>query len=316
MELPKFGKLDGGMLDGLKSKLGFQGREDQGYDDEYYDDGYDDYGEYGDDYADYDDGYDDYADEPPARPVYRPASSGRASASSRSSASSSANLVSIDDVRAHTQIPESLNRDPLPQRHVTSAPTRSFGRNVVDSSLPYSMTPEGSAAISAAGNNASARRSRSEGLDSLFEPSTPAANSTASAMPSAARSSAIASAVPAVSSTAGASAGASTYDPYEAYSGTGSQTSYRSVRSVTVLKPMNYGEVERVAKALKAGDAVVLALANTPQDLSKRVLDFSFGVSAALDANVECVANKVFSITRGNALTEAERMNLRSQGVL
>ena len=87
-------------------------------------------------------------------------------------------------------------------------------------------------------------------------------------------------------------------------------------RSVTVLKPASYAEVERIAKALKAGDVVVLALRNTPDNLSKRILDFSFGVSSALDASVDCVADKVFVISRGAALTDAERMSLRGQGVL
>lgn len=83
-----------------------------------------------------------------------------------------------------------------------------------------------------------------------------------------------------------------------------------------MLKPASYAEVERIAKALKAGDVVVLALRNTPDNLSKRILDFSFGVSSALDASVDCVADKVFVISRGAALTDAERMSLRGQGVL
>ena len=72
----------------------------------------------------------------------------------------------------------------------------------------------------------------------------------------------------------------------------------------------------RMRAALKAGDVVVLALRNTPDNLSKRILDFSFGVSSALDASVDCVADKVFVISRGAALTDAERMSLRGQGVL
>ena len=87
-------------------------------------------------------------------------------------------------------------------------------------------------------------------------------------------------------------------------------------RAISVLKPASYGEVERVAKILKAGAVVVLALRNTPDQLAKRILDFSFGVSSALDARVEAVADKVFAITRGAALTEAERLALRNQGVL
>jgi len=67
---------------------------------------------------------------------------------------------------------------------------------------------------------------------------------------------------------------------------------------------------------VKAGDVVVLQLRNTPDSLAKRILDFSFGVSAALDASVECPTDKVFAIARGNALTDAEKANLRGRGVL
>lgn len=74
--------------------------------------------------------------------------------------------------------------------------------------------------------------------------------------------------------------------------------------------------MERVAKQLKAGDAVVLALRNTPDNLAKRILDFSFGVASALDARVECIADKVFAVTRGPHLSEVERLALRNQGVL
>ena len=88
------------------------------------------------------------------------------------------------------------------------------------------------------------------------------------------------------------------------------------VDASTLETPEQVAEVERVAKILKAGDVVVLALRNTPDNLSKRILDFSFGVSSALDASVDCVADKVFVISRGAALTDAERMSLRGQGVL
>lgn len=86
-----------------------------------------------------------------------------------------------------------------------------------------------------------------------------------------------------------------------------------NLRSVTVLKP-KHAEAERSRRP--GGDVVVLALRNTPDNLSKRILDFSFGVSSALDASVDCVADKVFVISRGAALTDAERMSLRGQGVL
>lgn len=303
------------MFGDIKSKLGFGSKsQDQSYDDQPYDDDYG-YDDYADDYDDYgsDSEYDRYA------PVTTRAAG--------TSSSSMPRLVSIDDVRASTQVPSSLKRDPLPPRHVTSSSGSSFGRTMVDSSLPPQMTPEGTAAEAAA-----VSRRRSEGLDSLFEPTTEDARANSGASSSHARSTAAHARTASASGSAASassygSAGASdtagsagsdsqsTYDPYDSYTGT-STGSYKGRRTLTVISPMSYGEVESVSKALKAGDVAILALRNTPDDLSKRVLDFSFGVASALDASVECIGDKVFALARDGAISEVERMNLRNQGVL
>ncbi len=301
MAMPKFNKPEG-MLDSIKSKLGFSDGT-SGYD-SGYDRGRNDF----DDYDDYDD-YDDDADDAPSS-NYDPYSSvttrpargnhARVSSTTQGSGYRPAKLVSIDDVRAHTTVPDSLNRDPLPPRKVSTS--SSFGnRTMVEPafSIPAN-TPNGRAA-------AAANQERSESLNALF--STTAAevgNSEAvTAAPAAAAATATAKPKPTASS----------FDPYKAYEGTATGT-HSPTRSVTVIKPVSYGEVEKVAKALKAGDAVVLALKATPDELAKRVLDFSFGVSSALDASVDCIADKVFVIARGAALSESERASLRSQGVL
>ena len=78
----------------------------------------------------------------------------------------------------------------------------------------------------------------------------------------------------------------------------------------------DYGEVEAVSRALKAGDAVVLSLKRTDNQLSKRVLDFSFGVASALDASVDCIADQVFALTRGRTLADSELADLRAKGVV
>ena len=304
MELPKF-KTDGGVLDGIKSKLGFSdaqpsraAADDGYYDDEYADDFDDEYGEGYDEFAEYGPDYDrtrtgtryDAPDAVTTRP---------ARTSSRSSRTDSGfpRLVSIDDVRAHTRVPDSLNRDPLPARRVTSPSgtllRRGGDRTVVDATAPAPSSPAYVAAETAARE---AEQSRSEGLDSLFSSTTPAREASPA-------------------SGSGSDAARSSFDPYEAYAGSGT-TAHDPSRSLTVLMPNAYGDVERVAKILKAGDAVVLSLRTTPDQLSKRVLDFSFGVASALDARVECIADKVFSITRDTALTDAERTALRSKGVL
>lgn len=299
------------MLGDIKSKLGFGSKDKADEYDEYYADEYDDYA---DDYADgYDDGYADDAydgyDASSSRSSRYDSHASSASRDSRSAVSSRAEvrsprLVSIEDVRASTRA-GNVDRDS--SSRYSSGSSFSSGsssyrgnRTMVDSSLPPQMTPEGTAAQAAA---ASGRRV-SEGLDSLFSPTT--------GETSYARADSVA---PSHSPSASPVFSRSAYDPFDSYSGA-SSASYSATRSVVVLKPMSYAEVERVSKSLKAGDAVVLCLGSAPDSLAKRVLDFSFGVASALDASVECIADKVFAVTRGKDLTETERADLRGQGVL
>lgn len=302
-----------GILDGIKSKLGFANSSKDRYDDEYYDD----YGEeYQEGYAEYGPDYDDDAPSgryDPYAPVTTrtPQRSGR---TSRATSSDFPKLVSIDDVRANTQVPDSLRRDPLPSRRAVSSSSASQSyRTVVEAGGPAPSSPAHTAA----------RRERSEGLNSLFEPSASEAalasadgsGSAAHGAPAPAAYSAPAPAAHGAPTAPTSAAATASFDPYEAYAGSGA-AAHNPSRSISVLKPASYGEAEHVAKILKAGDVAVIALRNTPDQLSKRILDFSFGVSSALDASVECVADKVFAITRGAALSDAERQALRNQGVL
>lgn len=295
MELPKISlPSSGGLLDDVKSRLGFGGqqqpseRRSSRVNDEFYDDGFDDYDGYDDGYDNgydyYDDGYEangypDYVGAEPSSQYdrYNPVTT-------RTSAGvTPARLVSIDDVRANTHMPASLDRDPLPARRTNPAST-SF-RTLVNESTPAPNSPA----------DVSRRRERSESLDDLFEPTTDAARSSRSGL----------GASP-LASTAGSS-----FEP-RAFSATSATKS----RNVKVLHPLAYGDVEQVVRILRAGDAVVLAFDATPADLTKRLLDFSFGVACAMDATVDCLSPKVFFIAAGPALTEVERMHLRSQGVL
>lgn len=297
------------MLGDIKSKLGFGSKDRAGDYDDYYADEYDDYADdYVDDYDD-DAAYDNY-DAPAVRSSRYDSQASSVARDSRPASSSrtevrSPRLVSIEDVRANTRA-GNADRDASSRYSSgvsSSLASSSFrgNRTMVDSSLPPQMTPEGTAAQAAA---ASGRRT-SEGLDSLFSPTT---GEGSYGRADASASSRIPSSSPSVVSRPA-------YDPFDSYSGA-SLTSYSATRSVVVLKPASYAEVERVSKSLKAGDAVVLCLGSTPDSLAKRVLDFSFGVASALDASVECIADKVLSVTRGKDLTEAERASLRSQGVL
>lgn len=262
--------MDGkSMFGDIKSKLGF-GRKDD------YEEFYEDYEEYdeGDDYGEY--GYDESYGRAAGSAYDRYDSVTTREPGERSRGRSSMpRLVSIDDVRARTAVPS------LPEDEAAS-PRRSGSnsfRTMVDSSLPPQMTPEGTAAASAAAS--AVHHARSEGLNSLFEPTTPPADDR-------------------VSSSRATSASASRFSPS---------------RTLKVIAPSAYNDVEAVSTALKLGNAVVLNLAATPDALAKRILDFSFGVASALDANVEYVGNKVFALTRIDELSEAERSYLRTQGI-
>ena len=322
------------MLDELKSKLGFGGGAVRGRSNDRYDDYDDDYGDYEDDYSEYAEYADDYADG--SENDYDP----YAPVTTRSARSNStiSNLVSINDVRAHSRGGGATSASSPAARRMTTAHTPYRGeRTTVDSSLPPTMTPEGSAAVAAAAS----RPTRSEGLNSLFEPTVGETKSTGKHAATTTTSSHMGVTSGATSASAEGSLGAftrqpaqssaaaamsetvrktsvqasSAYDPQSAYA-QAQGARYVAKRSCTVLKPASYGEVEKIARALKGGDAVILALRNTPDSLSKRILDFSFGVSSALDAGVECVGDKVFAITKGDALTDAEKLALRNQGVL
>lgn len=273
-----------GFLDNIKGKLGFAADQDfDDYDEPYYDEEY----QPEEESLDYQDEYGSYR------------SSHFDQANSRAGSSAHPPLVSLDDVKSRTQVPERLGRDPLPERRVgsssfssassrgqASASTNSF-RNV-EHAADYMRSTETSDINS---RENSYESTRSAGYDSLFSPT----QESGRAVPS------------------GAPTGA--FDPYETFSGSGI-SSHNPSRGLTVIKPMSYGEVERIAKTIKAGDAVVLCLRNTPDQLVKRVLDFSFGVSSALDASVDCVAEKVFVVNKGRALSEEELTQLRNQGVL
>lgn len=290
-----------GVFGDIKSKLGFGARNrDAAYEDEY-----DDYGEPGD----YDE-FAEYADEPsgystrPSRSSYdnrsfssHDAYEGGSARGAGTSASSMPRLVSLDDVRANTRATSGYGYDsPSSRRGGSSA----FGRTMVDSSLPPQMTPEGAAAVSAA-----ASRRRSEGLDSLFEPSLPTPGGASDHAPA-------------------------HFDSRPAgIQGAGQRTHFESDmapslphaavpsrRVLSVVRPVAYGDAERVADALRRDEVVVLVLEDVPAPLTARLLDFSFGVACALGASVECVADKVFALAVGAALTDAERLSLRSQGVL
>lgn len=90
----------------------------------------------------------------------------------------------------------------------------------------------------------------------------------------------------------------------------------RFSRKVEIFEPKDFEQAVDIVAMLKEGSAVVLNLRYVNAGLSKRVLDFAFGVVAALDAQINYEAPQVFSISQGDKLTLVERDQLRNKHIL
>lgn len=326
MDFPRPSVSPSNLIGDLKDRFGFGGgKQQQNYDEEPY---YDDYNEYGyndDPYA-VEDGYTSQAD-PYDRLEYTTRST--AAHPYRSSGyASSPRLVSNDDIRATTSA--------YGVSTAATSPTAAFdssaysdtelraGDSVRDSYAsssaddieseqydvpataytdfvsPYKDQARQSSFSSYASTSSSANpstaassvagASRSAGLDSLFAPSTGQASSGSDVQGSG------------VSATSASSVSASAASNLS--------------REITLLQPIAYDDVASVARSVRLGNIVVLSLRSTDSALAKRVLDFSFGVASALDAKVDCVADKTFVIVQGRDLSLEERHRLQKQGIL
>lgn len=328
MDFPRPSVSPSNLIGDLKDRFGFGGgKQQQNYDEEPY---YDDYNEYGyndDPYA-VEDGYTSQAD-PYDRLEYTTRST--AAHPYRSSGyASSPRLVSNDDIRATTSAygvstaatsptaafdssaysdTELRAGDSVRDSYASSSaddieseqydvPATAYTDFVSpykdqtrQSSFPsYASTSSSSSANPSTAASSVAGASRSAGLDSLFAPSTGQASSGSDVQGSG------------VSATSASSVSASAASNLS--------------REITLLQPIAYDDVASVAHSVRLGNIVVLSLRSTDSALAKRVLDFSFGVASALDAKVDCVADKTFVIVQGRDLSLEERHRLQKQGIL
>ena len=282
--MPSFRNSGSSMFGSIKSRLGIGGNDAD----------YDDYGDYDDDYDTYSDNFDDYSTYDDERDrdmdrygavVERDASARRSRRSYTDAASSDFDERRRGNTGSHTPLVSiddiRANTPRLNMDSPTGARSSTLTRHEFRSSDYMASGSIEREFIPDSGNTSSSSDDspKRSGYDSLF------------------------------SSTSGSAAADSGFRSEGSAAG-------RSTRNVVVLAPKDYAEVEKVARSLKAGDAVVLNLKTVSGDLSKRVLDFSFGVASALDADVDCVGEKVFAFTRYAQLSDAERMRLRGQGVL
>lgn len=89
-----------------------------------------------------------------------------------------------------------------------------------------------------------------------------------------------------------------------------------AARSICMLTAHNYNDAEHIVDALKRGDITVLALNLVSDALSKRILDFCFGVCAVLGGHVDLIKPGVYLFYTGSALSQSEFSALRERGVL
>ncbi|MBX5468510.1 MAG: cell division protein SepF [Thermoleophilaceae bacterium] len=89
----------------------------------------------------------------------------------------------------------------------------------------------------------------------------------------------------------------------------------RSDVQVHLVVPKNFNDAQQIADQFKDQIPVILNLQTTDTDLSKRLIDFSSGLTYALDGGMQRIADKVFLLTPRNVEVSAEeRARLMEKG--
>ena len=75
---------------------------------------------------------------------------------------------------------------------------------------------------------------------------------------------------------------------------------------VHLVVPKNFNDAQQIANQYKESIPVILNLQGSDTDLSKRLIDFSSGLTYALDGGMQRIADKVFLLTPRNVEVSAE----------
>jgi cell division inhibitor SepF len=75
---------------------------------------------------------------------------------------------------------------------------------------------------------------------------------------------------------------------------------------VHLVAPRSFNDAQQIADRFKAQIPVIVNLQAAEADLSKRLIDFSSGLTYALDGSMQRVADKVFLLTPRNVELSAE----------
>lgn len=76
---------------------------------------------------------------------------------------------------------------------------------------------------------------------------------------------------------------------------------------VHFVAPRSFNDVQDVADKFKDSIPVIINLQGTDTDLSKRLIDFSSGLTYALEGGMQRIADKVFLLTPRNVEVSAEQ---------
>lgn len=84
-----------------------------------------------------------------------------------------------------------------------------------------------------------------------------------------------------------------------------------------VLKPVAYEDVQMVVKRVRTNQPVVLSFKNTPIEVAKRILDFSFGFTTGIGGAVEELGDRAFVVLPANmSLSQSDLDKLAADGVI
>ncbi|HEX2232578.1 MAG TPA: cell division protein SepF [Thermoleophilaceae bacterium] len=86
----------------------------------------------------------------------------------------------------------------------------------------------------------------------------------------------------------------------------GNGRSTGSELQVHLVVPKSFNDAQQIADQYKDSIPVILNLQGTDTDLSKRLIDFSSGLTYALDGGMQRIADKVFLLTPRNVEVSAE----------
>jgi cell division inhibitor SepF len=89
----------------------------------------------------------------------------------------------------------------------------------------------------------------------------------------------------------------------------------REPAEVHLVVPRSFNDAQQIADKFKGTVPVILNLQTAETDLAKRLIDFSSGLTYALDGGMQRVADKVFLLTPRNVEVSAEeRARLLEKG--